>query len=70
MKVGPYELDDRLAASRRIERLAQWWTQATQEARFDALRRSFNGDPSAPTFQELQLALLIAEAAQGAIGEG
>lgn len=59
-------MDDRLA----LTRIAQWWTQATNEARFQALQKAIHGDPQAPPLQTLQLAIILAEVEAGEVGEG
>ncbi len=62
------KLDGRLA--RRIELLARWWNEATQEARFKALKASCEGEPEAPPLQDLQYAIYLAEAESGQIESG
>lgn len=58
---------------RRVEQLARYWTEATQEARFALLQRIVGqkapekGDPS---LRELQLAIVLAETEAGEITEG
>lgn len=53
-----------------LVRLAQWWTQASKEARFELVRRTINGDRSAPTFKTLSLAIYLAEVEAGEVGQG
>jgi len=60
------ELDDRLA--RGVVELAQWWTQASQEARFEALKKAIHGE--GPPLQTLRLAIIVAEVEAGEVGEG
>lgn len=53
-----------------IERIARWWTSATQEARFEVLLRAYRKDPTAPSLREIQLAAYLAEAEAGEVAEG
>jgi hypothetical protein len=53
-----------------IERLARWWSGASQAERFALLQRTIKGDQEAPTFSELQVAIFLAEAAAGEIAVG
>jgi hypothetical protein len=65
-------LGDRLGREHDVRRLAQWWTQATDESRFRLLQRvqqqvtPLKGDPPLDT---LRLAILIAEAEAGQVDE-
>jgi hypothetical protein len=60
-------VDDRMA-QRRIEVLARWWTSATQEERFALLLRS--SKENTPPLREVQLAIYLAEAEAGEVGQG
>lgn len=63
-------LDGSANASASIERLARWWTQASQGERFELLRRTIAGEEDAPTLQDLTFAQFLAEATQGEIDQG
>lgn len=54
--------------ARSVDRLAQWWTQAPQEERFNLIRASVNGDREAPPLKTLQIAIYLAEAESGEVG--
>ena len=67
---------------RRVEEVARWWTEATQEQRamflqrFVVHRATKVKNPNAPTQSEIELGILLAEASEeanrneaGAIGE-
>lgn len=57
----------------RVERLARWWTSATQEARFALLKRVLEDKApakEAPTLREVQLAILLAETEAGEVSQG
>lgn len=56
--------------ARRVERIAQWWSSATQEARYALLERAFRGEAQAPPLEEVRLAALLAEAEAGEISQG
>lgn len=69
-------------SKQRINAIAQWWTQATEEqrgaflSRFVVNRAAKVHNPQAPTQSEIELGILLAEASQesgreeaGAIGE-
>lgn len=66
-------LGQRLGNGGSVERLAQWWTQAAQEARFGLLQRVLGqktpekGDPS---LFELKIAIYLAESEAGEIDQG
>jgi len=54
----------------RVERIAQWWTQASQETRFALLKAAIEGEaPHKATLEEVQLAAFLAESAAGEIEE-
>jgi hypothetical protein len=53
-----------------VERLARWWTSATQGERFETLRRSIKGDSEAPPLREIQLAIYLSEVEAGEVSEG
>lgn len=53
-----------------VERLARWWSSASQEERFALLRRSIHGEAEAPPLREVQLAIYLAEVEAGAVSEG
>lgn len=61
------ELDVRLANAR-IEQRARWWTSASEKARYEALRQAIHGDQA--TFEEIRLAIILAETAAGEVEEG
>jgi len=71
MRSGNGQLDRRVAGDRIVE-LAQWWTQASQEARFELLRRVYGTAPQKddPSQHELRLAIIAAEIEAGETGEG
>lgn len=58
------------AVARDVDALARWWTSASQEARFALLKRTCEGDPSAPPLRTLQIAIYLAEAEAGEVAEG
>ncbi len=59
------QLDGRLA--RDVESLARWWTQATQEARFEFLKTSKEkGIP----WEAINAAIILAETEAGEVSEG
>jgi hypothetical protein len=60
------QLDERVAGD--VEKLARWWTSATQEARFELLRRSTK--ENSPPFQTLRLAIILSECEAGEVAEG
>jgi hypothetical protein len=60
-------VDVRLARDR-ITELAQWWTQATQEARFEILRQATK--ENVPSLALLRIAIILAESEAGQIEEG
>ena len=53
-----------------LERLARWWTSASQEARFRLLKRSIEGEAEAPPLKTVQLAIYLAECEAGEVGQG
>lgn len=62
-------MDERLAAGRRIESLASWWAQASEKARFEALKVAYG--PKAPySLEEIHIAALLAESEQGTVAQG
>lgn len=63
-------LDERVARSRSIERLARWWNSATAEARFKILLAASKKDPEAPSIALLNCAIIVAETAKGEVSEG
>lgn len=62
-------MDDGLA-ERRIDALARYWKSASKEARFALLRDTFHAPKTPHALRELQLAIYLAEAEAGEIGEG
>lgn len=70
---GFRSLGGRLDRVLAINSLAQWWTQASDQARFELLQRVVGsktpqeGDPS---FKTLQLAIYLAEAEAGQVEAG
>jgi len=52
----------------RIEQLAQWWSQATNEARFELLTKATK--ENSPAFAELRLAIILSELEAGTVSEG
>lgn len=50
-----------------IEVLARWWTSASQGERFQLVKRTIEGDPEAPPFGTLRIAIYLAEAEAGEI---
>jgi len=59
-----------VGSARNVERLARWWTSASQEERFALLRAAFKGDKEAPPLGIIQIASYLAEAAAGEVAEG
>jgi hypothetical protein len=53
-----------------LERLARWWTSATQEERFALLRATLAGEKEAPRLGTLKLAIYLAEVEAGEVSEG
>lgn len=60
----------RSPAAASVERLARYWTSATQAQRFETLHRSISGDKEAPDYATLKVAILIAEIEAGEVEEG
>jgi len=60
-------VDVRLA-QRRIEELARWWTQASQEARYALCLKATQEDR--PPLAQLRLAIILAESEAGEVSEG
>lgn len=58
------QLDRRLA----VERLARWWTSASQEERFRLLKTSVQ--ENSPPLATLRYAIILAESEAGEVGEG
>jgi hypothetical protein len=58
------------AVSFSVERLARWWTSASQAERFETLRRAIKGDKDAPTLKEVQIAIYLAEIEAGEADQG
>lgn len=56
--------------ARALERLARWWTEASQESRFALLRASIHGAKEAPPLRALQVAIYLAEVEAGEVTEG
>lgn len=56
----------------RVERLARWWTAASQEERFRLLKLCIEGEApkGTPSLGEVRLAIYLAEAEAGEIAEG
>lgn len=52
-----------------VERLARWWTSASQAERFVLIQAAIRGAPSAPPFSDLQVAIFLAEAEAGEIDQ-
>jgi hypothetical protein len=52
-----------------VQRLAEWWTQATKENRWLLLRQVIEGPPSReiPQLRTLHIAIYLSEAASGEI---
>jgi hypothetical protein len=48
-----------------VERLAEWWTQASQESRWLLLRQAVEGPPTkeVPPLHTLHIAIYLAESA-------
>jgi methionine salvage enolase-phosphatase E1 len=53
-----------------LERLCQWWTQASKEERFQCVKRSIEGEENAPPLKALQLAIYAAEIESGEVDQG
>jgi len=56
----------------RIQQLAEWWAQASQESRWLFLRKTIEGPPSKeiPPLRLLHIAIYLAEASRGETEEG
>jgi len=52
----------------RIDALARWWSQASEEARYTLLRQAT--EENRPPLEEVHLAAYLAEAEQGTVSEG
>lgn len=63
-------VSDRRRPSLAVERLARWWSSASQAERFALCRASIHGDPEAPPFRTLQVAIYLAEVEAGETEEG
>lgn len=53
---------------RELRELAEWWTQASQEARFQILRAAIQ--ENTPPLKTLHLAIIAAETEAGEVSEG
>lgn len=62
------ELDDRVARDAEIERLARWWTSASEKARYAALESAIH--TNSPDLEKLRLAIIVAETEAGQVAEG
>lgn len=62
------KLDERLA--RRVEDLARWWTQASEEARYAKIREALAPEASREDFRALRAAIILAEIEAGQVSEG
>lgn len=51
-----------------VERLARWWTSASQEEKFNTLKASIH--ENTPPLETLRLAIIAAEIEAGQISEG
>lgn len=56
--------------SHAVERLARWWTSASNEERFALLKSSLQGDENSPPYQTLQVAIYLSEVEAGEVSEG
>jgi len=66
-----YVLDKRMGGIRyALERLAQWWAQASQGERFALVKAAIEGDPQAPSLETVHLAAFLAETEQGTVDQG
>lgn len=65
-----YVLDKRMGLRYAIDRLAAWWSQASQAERFQLLTHSIAGAPEAPPLNAVHLAAFLAEAEQGTADQG
>jgi len=66
-----YELDKRVGGFRlAIDRLAQWWAQASTEDRFALVRAALEGSAEAPPLEVVHLAAFLAESEQGTVDQG
>lgn len=52
-----------------VERLAQWWSQASEESRFLLMRKAIDGPPSkeVPSLETVRLAAYLAESERAEI---
>jgi len=55
-------------AKRRIDELAGWWTQASEEARYAVLQKATQ--ENTPPLDALRLAIILAETEAGEVEEG
>jgi hypothetical protein len=53
-----------------IERIARWWTSASNEERFRLLQAACQGEKDAPPLRTLQLAIYLAEVEAGEVAQG
>jgi hypothetical protein len=51
-----------------VERLARWWTEASQIERFECVKRAIEAEANAPSFEELRIAIYLAEVEAGEVG--
>lgn len=63
-------VDVRARLSTPIERIARWWTSASNEERFKLLQKSCQGEADAPPLKVVQLAIYLAEIEAGEVSEG
>lgn len=53
-----------------IERLARFWTSATQAQRFHLVKAAIEGWEGAPSLREVTIAIYLAEVEAGEVAEG
>jgi hypothetical protein len=53
-----------------LERLARWWTEASNEARFGLYAKALHGEEEAPPLDALRVAIYLAETEAGEVQQG
>jgi hypothetical protein len=64
------QLHERADVPAAIERLARWWTSATQAERFALYEKAIHGEAHAPSLRQIGLAIYLAETEAGETRQG
>jgi hypothetical protein len=63
-------MDRRMGLRVAVERLAQWWAQASAGEKTYLLEASIRGDAEAPPLDAVHYAAYLAESEQGTVDQG